>query len=343
MARLGKRKKKRSAIPFFLILLLLLAVGGGYVFLKYFEGENPQIEVDNLKTAIGKKSNISLTASDSKSGLRSITVSLSQGPVTKQVLAKEFPKMKQNLPGGHAKESINVDIDIKALGLKDGDAILTIEAVDYSMRRLMKGNLSQLTHKVSIDTQAPKINITHSERYIQPGGAGIVIYSVDDAIKHGVMINDDFHPGFPLIDESEKKYITYFAMPYDVLKLEKSVIIAEDSAGNITEKPFAPIVKKPKQKHDRINVSDGFLSKKIPEFEGHYPEMSGDNVEKYLYANSKIRAMNNKKIHDLCMQPGEKRLWAGRFIRMAGSGKAGYADHLSRGAADRDRRSDEDL
>lgn len=327
MARLGTRKKKRSSIPFILILTLLLAAGGGYVFLKYFEGEKPQIEVDNLKTFMGKKSNISLTVSDAKSGLRSIAVFLSQGQVKKQVLAKDFPKMKQNAAAGHVKESINVDIDIKALGLKDGEATLTIEAVDFSMRRFMKGNLSQLIHKVTIDTQAPKINITHSERYIQPGGTGIVIYTVDDSVKHGVVINGTFHPGFPLIDESEKKYISYFAMPYDAIKLDKSIIIAEDSAGNITEKPFAPIVKKPKQKHDRINVSDGFLSKKIPEFESYYPEMSGDNVEKYLYANSKIRAMNNKKIHDLCMQPGEKRHWSGRFIRMAGSSKAGYADH----------------
>jgi len=327
MALLGNRKKKRSAIPFFLILILLSTIGGGYVFLKYFEGEKPQIEVDNLQTAMGKKNNISLTVSDAKSGLRSITVSLNQGQVNKQVLAKEFPQIKQNLAGGHVKENINVDIDIKALGLKDGEATLTIEAIDYSMRRFMKGNLSQVTHNVTIDTQAPKINITHSERYIQPGGAGIVIYSVDDSVKHGVMINDTFHPGFPLIDESEKKFITYFAMPYDSLKLDKSLIIAEDSAGNITEKPFAPIVKKPRQKYDRINVGDGFLSKKIPEFESHYPEMSGDNVEKYIYANSKVRTMNNKKIHDLCMQPGEKRLWSGRFIRMAGSGKAGYADH----------------
>jgi len=55
--------------------------------------------------------------------------------------------------------------------------------------------------------------------------------------------------------------------------------------------------------------------------------MNGSNSEKYLYANSTIRTMNNKKIHDLCMQPDSKRHWSGRFTRMAGSGKAGFADH----------------
>ncbi len=327
MARLGSRRKKRSPFPFFLILTLLLAAGGGYVFLTYFEGVKPVIEADHLKVAFGKSTPLSVSVSDTKSGLRSIRISLTQGQVEKQVFSKEFPKIKQNVADGHHKETVNVDINIKALGLKDGEAILSIEAVDYSMRRFMKGNISLLTHTVLIDTKAPKIGIIHSERYIQPGGAGIVIYTVDDSVSHGLMINDAFHPGFPLLDESEKKYISYFAMPFNAEKLDKAFITAVDSAGNITEKPFAPIVKNPNQKRDRINVSDGFLSKKIPEFEAHYPEMNGTNVEKYMYANSKIRAMNNKKIHDLCMQPERKRHWSGRFTRMAGSGKAGFADH----------------
>ncbi len=327
MARLVSRRKKRSLFPLFLILTLLLAVGGGYVYLTYFEGVKPLIETEQINSSIGKNTPLSISFSDPKSGLRSIRISLSQEQVEKQILAKEFPKTKKSANAEHQKETVNIDIDIKALGLKDGEALLTIEASDYSMRRFMKGNLSQQTVNVIIDTQAPKINIIHSERYIQPGGAGIVIYTVDDSEKRGIVIDDAFHPGFPLIDESEKKYISYFAMPFNAEKLDTALIKAVDVAGNVTEKPFAPIVKKPKQKRDRINVSNGFLTKKIPEFESHYPEMSGANIEKYIYANSKIRTMNNKKIHDLCMQPDSKRHWSGRFTRMAGSGKAGFADH----------------
>jgi len=327
MARLRSRRKKRSLFPLFLIIILLISACGGYVFLTYFEGVKPLIEANHINSSIGKKTPLSVSFNDPRSGLRSIRISLSQGQVEKQILYKEFPKTSKDSAVERQKETVNVDIDIKALGLKDGEALLTFEAVDYSMRRFLKGNLSQQTHKVIIDTQAPKIGIIHSERYIQPGGAGIVIYTVDDSVKRGIVLNDAFHPGFPLVDESEKKYISYFAMPFNAEKLDKAIITAVDVAGNVTEKPFAPIVKKPKQKRDRINVSDGFLTKKIPEFESHYPEMNGTNVEKYLYANSKIRAMNNKKIHDLCMQPDSKRHWSGRFTRMAGSGKAGFADH----------------
>jgi murein DD-endopeptidase MepM/ murein hydrolase activator NlpD len=327
MARLNSRRKKRSAFPFFLILTLLLTAGGGYVFLNYFEGVGPVIETEHLNASIGKTTPLSVSVSDTKSGVRSIRITLIQGQQEKQIFSKEFPKIKQNAADGHHKETVNVDINIKALSLKDGEALLSIEAVDYSMRRFMKGNVSLFTQKVLIDTKAPKVSIIHSERYIEPGGSGIVIYTVDDSISRGIMINDAFHPGFLLLDESQKRYISYFAMPFDAVTLDRAFIKAIDSAGNITEKPFAPIVKGPKQKRDKINVSNGFLSKKIPEFESHYPEMSGTDVEKYMYANSKIRAMNNKKIHDLCMQPDSKRHWSGRFTRMAGSGKAGFADH----------------
>lgn len=327
MARFAQKKKKRSSLSFFLFLSLILAAAGGYVFINYFEGVEPQIEASILPEWIGKKTNISLNVNDAKSGLRSISIVLIQGDNEKQIFVKEYPKKKQGVTDGHFKETINIEIDAKALGFQEGDALLSIKAVDYSMRRLMKGNIAELSQNVIVDTKPPRIGIIHSERYIKPGGAGIVIYSVDNSIMHGVRMNGNFHPGFPLLDESEGKYIAYIGMPYDAKSIDGSVIVAEDAAGNITQKPFAPIVKAPKQKHDKIHVGDGFLAKKIPEFEALYPEMEGDMLQKYLYANSKVRHMNNKKIHDLCRNPESKQLWSGRFLRMAGSGRAGFADH----------------
>ena len=327
MVRLAKTKKKRSSLPIFLCFFLLLAGGGTYLFINYFEGVKPVIEVDELKATIGKNSPLSVSFSDVKSGLRTIRIALHQGQKEKEVINKTFAKPSGNNSETENKETVNVELDIKALGLKDGDATLIIEATDHSMRRLMKGNIHQIIHPVRIDTKAPRISILHSERYIRPGGSGIVIYKIDDAVKKGIRINGIFNPGFPLIDESDDRYISYFALPYDAEKIDEAVIVAEDEAGNITEKGFAPILKKSKPKLDRINVGDNFLLKKIPEFEANYPEMSGSNLEKYLYANSQVRIMNNKKIHDLCMTPDTKRHWSGRFLRMAGSGKAGFAEH----------------
>jgi murein DD-endopeptidase MepM/ murein hydrolase activator NlpD len=328
MARLRRRlQRKRSASSFYLIIALLLAGAGGYGFVTYFEGEQPQIEGTILPHYLGKKTSISVTVSDQKSGLRSARLVIVQNGKEKEIYAKKFPRKEAGSPVGTTQQRIKVELDAKALGVKEGEAVIQIEARDYSLRGLMKGNVTQLSHNVTIDTKPPKISIIHSERYIKPGGAGIVIYKVDDSIRHGVMFNSNFHPGFPLIDESVSKYISYIALPYSAQEITESLIVAEDAAGNRSSKPFAPILKKPNQKHDKINVGDGFLSKKVPEFEEQYPEMEGDQLQKYLYANRTIRQMNNQKIHDLCLDSGPKQLWSGRFLRMAGSGRAGFADH----------------
>lgn len=327
MSQLRHKTKKKSSFSFFLIVFLLLCGAGGYAYITWFEGEKPLVTIDNLPQYIGKSTLLSFTISDAKSGLRTLSIVLIQKGKEKEVLSKEYQKPGKNGSGGTNKEEISISLDTKALKLKEGEATLKITVTDYSMREMLQGNSTEILHTVTIDTKPPKIAIIHSERYIKPGGAGIVIYRAEDAIKHGVMFNNVYHPGFPLTDGSDEKFISYIALQYSDREISQSVIIAEDSAGNSTRKHFAPVLQKPNQKKDKINISDGFLKRKIPEFEEHYPEMTGELVDKYLYSNRDIRQMNNKKIHDLCMNPGEKRLWAGKFIRMAGSGRAGFADH----------------
>lgn len=311
----------------FLIIVLLLTGAGGYIFVTYFEGEKPLIAAQDLPPFIGTDSTVSLTLSDKKSGLRTVAMVVVQAGKEKEIFTKDFPRQGKDGTGGTIREEITVSLDPKTLKLKEGEAFIRVTVTDYSLRGFLKGNSSELLHTVTIDTKPPKISILHTERYITPGGAGIVIYRVDDSVRQGVMLNGYYHPGFPITDGSDSKYISYIALHYSTDKINEAFIVAEDASGNRTEKPFSTVLKKPKQKKDRINISDGFLSRKIPEFAVHYPEMEGDLLEKYLFTNREVRKNNNKKIHDLCMNPETKQLWSGRFIRMAGSGRAGFADH----------------
>lgn len=82
-------------------------------------------------------------------------------------------------------------------------------------------------------------------------------------------------------------------------------------------------------KSDSINVSDGFLTAKMPEFELHYPEMSGSLLEKYLYVNNDVRVQNAQTIYEICSKQDPSRLWEDRFQRMAGQNMAGYAEQRS--------------
>lgn len=328
MTLLGSRRKRRfSPFKLYFILFVIIAGAGGYVFLTYFEGEKPLITGNTLPQFIGKTTALSLNISDNKSGLRSIDILLSQNGKDKKIYSKEFPRSQgKGQPGPHTV-NVTLDINSKKLQLQEGAAVLKVTATDYSLRGLLKGNSSEFSHALTVDTKAPKVAILHSERYIIPGGSGVVIYRAEDTVSHGVLFNNTYHPGFPLTDGSDGKYISYIALPFTTEEIIESVIIAKDRAGNITKKPFSTILKKPKQKTDKIHVGDGFLGKKIPEFEEYYPEMKGDIIQKYLYVNRVVRKLNNEEIAALCLNPTPKRLWSGKFTRMAGASKAGFAEH----------------
>jgi murein DD-endopeptidase MepM/ murein hydrolase activator NlpD len=145
--------------------------------------------------------------------------------------------------------------------------------------------------------------------------------------SHGITMNKQFNPGFPLGDGRDDIYISFFGLPFDTDKLETLNVSATDMAGNKTVVPFTTVYKPVNHKRDTINISDGFLNSKIPEFQQYYPEMQGEFIDKYLFANSTVRVQNNEKIRELCSNPQPERLWRGRFSRMPGSSRAGYADH----------------
>ena len=287
------------------------------------------MDLDSIPKYLGATTTLNIKTSDVGSGLRTVKISATQKDVTKELYSHNFPRSGYTGPIGPMSDEQMIAFDAKKLGFKEGEITITVTASDYSLRGFLAGNSVTATRTVTLDTKPPRLGILHNERYIAPGGAGIVIYTMadKDTEHHGVMINGSFNKGYPIGDGRENTFISYFGLPYDAKEISEARVIATDIAGNTSALPFSPIFKNPKQKHDRINISDGFLNTKVPEFEQYYPDIPGDSVEKYLHINRTIRQENNKKIAELCTTPTEDRLWQGRFHRMAGAGRAGFADH----------------
>ncbi len=307
---------------------MLCAGAGGAAFFLFFEGVKPELKLVSPQNYLGKKSMIAVDAADQKSGLRQLRARISQGDLVKELYLEEFPKTGLTGMIGSAEKSVKIAFNPKESGFKDGDAQLVVEAFDYSLRNFLKGNQTTIVHDLIIDTTPPKVSILHSEQYINPGGSGIVIYrSPDPDISSGVQLNEQFHPGFLVGDGRDDTYIAFIALPYSTGAIETSYVSASDSAGNTTQVSFSTVFKDTRFAQDRINVSDGFLDQKIPEFMQYYPQMSGAMVDKYLYTNNEVRLQNNAYIAQLCASPHYKRLWDGKFNRMAGSARAGFADH----------------
>ncbi|MBW1636527.1 MAG: M23 family metallopeptidase, partial [Deltaproteobacteria bacterium] len=304
----------------------LIIAGGGYIL--FFENEKPTAYIETMGNYLGQNSTFQYTVSDQKSGIKSITLRAVQGDKKKVLYSISFPRSSYRGPGGPTSDSKTVPFNAIPEGFKDGPLTLTLEVTDFSFYSWFKGNKTIVQKQVTVDTRPPQIQILHGEKYIIPGGSGIAIYRLsEDCKRHGVMVNEHFNPGFAIGDGREDTFISFFALPFDTERIDSLSVDAVDKAGNSSSTPFTTIYKAVRKKKDRINVGDGFLSRKIPEFQRHYPDLSGSSLEKYLYINNSVRKLNNQQIRDLCNNPHKERLWKGRFLRMAGSSRAGFADY----------------
>jgi murein DD-endopeptidase MepM/ murein hydrolase activator NlpD len=306
------------------ILVLVAVVGIAAFFL--FEMEDPAITLPHEISYLGKQTEIPFRVTDQKSGLRSVAVTVVQNGEEQELLVQSFARQGWFRGAGPAKTEDKALFDLAKTKLKEGQAEIVITARDYSLAGTFRGNTSVQRLAVAVDTKAPKIGIQHSQRYIRPGGSGIVVYDLSEpAPVHGALVNDRFFPGFPLAGK-ENRYIAYLALPWDSKGMENSRVVAKDPAGNEGTAVFTTVFKNVREKSDTINVSDGFLNSKIPEFEEHYPEMTGSQVDKYLFVNNEVRTRNAATIRELCSKPAAEQLWQDQFVRMPGQTMAGYAE-----------------
>lgn len=309
-----------------LLILILITIAGGYIF--FFESEKPVASFGSTGEYIGQDSTVQYIVSDQKSGIRSISLYAIQGETKKILHSVTFPRSSYKGHVGPLEDNKSLPFDAHKHGFNDGSLTLTLEVTDFSFNGWLKGNKTVVEKHIKIDTKPPRIQILHSEKYIIPGGSGVAIYRLsENDCRHGIAVNGHFNPGFLIGDGRADTYISFFALPFDAEKIDSLAITAVDIAGNSANVPFSTVYKADKKKKDRINVSDGFLSKKIPEFQQYYPAMSGSSLDKYLYINNTIRKQNNKEISNLCNNPLDERLWDGKFLRMAGSSRAGFADY----------------
>jgi murein DD-endopeptidase MepM/ murein hydrolase activator NlpD len=325
VARTGGINKKYTLLTLLIAgIVAVLCVA----FIKLFERERPDMAFLDDVSLLGPNSTIHFTVIDGRSGIREITVLLKQGEKSSVIYDKSFQRRNILFNGGPEKLEDNVTVNIKSLAYQDGPAELEIFSRDFSWWNWQAGNEARETYPVTIDTKPPGVAIIYSPRYISPGGSGIVVYRTnEDTENHGVFINGSFHPGFPVTQPSDGRFVAYIGLPYHLEKFDQAQVIAKDRTGNQGQAPFVMILKKTRFVKDRITLSQNFLNLKLPEFSQNYTELQGDPVEQYLYINNTIRQDNSRTIRQACSNSQPQQLWEGRFMRMGRSSRrAGFAD-----------------
>jgi murein DD-endopeptidase MepM/ murein hydrolase activator NlpD len=319
------------------IKLWIIVIGCGAVLLASiwfllvrFEGEKPLLHLETLSPYIGRSQQFSLSASDTKSGLRKLWVALLKDGKEVVLHEADFPSAGLFKGGKTHNATTQIPIEPEKFGLTDGEATLRMVLWDYSWRDWWNGNKTYLEKAVVIDTRSPEIEVLSKAHNLSQGGAGLVIFRTSETCAEaGVYVGDNFFPGYPGLYKDHHIYSAFIAFGYRQSPEAEIYVQAVDQAGNSAKAGINHYIRRKVFKQDVINISDRFLNHKIPEFESELPGDSNlSMVDKFLIINRDLRKSNYQKIAELDRITDKQMLWEGTFLRLPKSApRAGFADH----------------
>ncbi len=323
-------KKNKSKAWLWCLLLLLVIVPILVLLIKRMEGTPPVMSLKLDSPSLGASQTLSIDLSDANSGVRQVWAAILKDGKETVLLDKSFPGANILMGGAIREQTVEMPVEPKALGLKDGKAILRIVARDYSWRRWGKGNQIYQEHDVIIDTQAPTIDVISPALYISQGGAGVVIYQLsEECPTSGVTVGEDFYPGFGGQFKDPKTRLAFIALGYKQGSDTRMAVIATDYAGNQGRVGLSRHIKAKKFRRDTIPINNSFLSWKMPEFTDQVASAPNTPmVDTFLKVNRDLRRQNYEAIVKVTADSDDRRHWQGAFLRLPKSAnRAGFADH----------------
>jgi murein DD-endopeptidase MepM/ murein hydrolase activator NlpD len=325
-----KAKKINLKLGIIVVGCALIILPLAWFLMVRLEGEQPTLELDLVSPYIGSSHELTIALSDTKSGLRRLWVGLLKDGKEVVLHESDFPSAGL-FKGGRLKQtSIKVALAPSKLGFGDGEAILRMVVLDYSWRDWWKGNKTYLEKTVVIDTRPPEIEVLSRAHNINQGGAGLVIFRTSESCSQsGVQVGDKFFPGYGGFFADPLIYITFIALGYEQGRDIDMRIRAVDPAGNRAESSFYYHIRRKVFRKDTINLSDGFINRKISEFASQIsPGASTSAVDAFLEINRDLRKANYHRIAAACQNPVEQMHWRGSFLRLPKSAtRARFADH----------------
>lgn len=312
---------KSSGMLVSTVVVIFLVVATSALVYRFLEWERPQVKVVESFDMIGQKKDVNIKIVDARSGIRNVRVTLVQKE-------KEFELASVDIPEqGVSEKTVAVEIRPRKLRMKDGDAVLRVQAIDHSPLK----NKTVLEKNVVIDTVPLSVSLLTMSHNVNPGGTCMAAYGVSkEVVKCGVTSGAMFFPGYPVTDEQGKKYyVCYFAVPIDVSGSTIMSVMASDKAGNqaVTSIPFY-VRKAHTFRDDTLSVSPDFIMRKATELQQADPDLEGKSLEEtFTFINDKMRKENESAIQSICLKTADRKLWKGGFLMMKnGATRARFGD-----------------
>lgn len=287
-----RRGRNNSGIVGWIIVVAVLSALGFMAFSPMFEREDPKVTLSQVGYW-NFQDPIHVSVEDT-SGLKSFKATISTPH-------DEWVVVEDSTPSREMKKSFDI---LPPKGVRRVEAtsiVLKIEATDNSLWGLFMGNTYKQEITLVIDQRRPVLAVIASSYKIQKGGSAIVIFKAEDSNMQSLKVETNFGKTFiaqPFMKEGY--YASLVAWPVQEASFSATVV-ARDKAGNEVRNTVPFRLKDHVYRVSNIELSDQFLDGKIAELANTYEQTAGvdDRLEQFRIINEKVRADNEKIIHDI--------------------------------------------
>jgi murein DD-endopeptidase MepM/ murein hydrolase activator NlpD len=256
---------------------------------------------------VGSRTTLALSLRAARGGVRSAEVTLVQGESRVAAGGQDFG------PGGPSEQRLDLPLDARALGLREGAATLEVRARDGFWRPFGAPDRPVLSVPVTVDVTPPAVDVLSATQYLAQGGGGLVVFRARDAARVGVNVGGIFFPAYPAGDG---RLVSLVAVPYDFPTASPVAVIAQDEAGNSAARPVPVEIKPRTFPRDTIAISEAFLARKLPELLPDRPAIAPDQfLPAFLVVNRDQRRAAEAKRREIAAHTALSPLWDGAFVQ----------------------------
>ncbi|MDR1614669.1 MAG: M23 family metallopeptidase [Campylobacteraceae bacterium] len=290
MARKNNNAKRRLLITALFIIGLMAFIYNS----KLFEREPPQVLIDetvywNLK----KPLNIKIS---DQSGIKRILIQLGDGENNITLFNEKHNAEEKEL-------EFNITFPKKGFYSKKNQYIISYEIVDHSFWNFFMGNKIVKESIIIADRQDPLIHVTANSYKITKGGAGIVIFKVEDANPNEVYIQTNFGKKFKAAPfEKEGYYIAPVVWPREQKNPLNAEIVATDLAGNTAREKIKYYIQDKNYKSSKIQLTVPFLNGSISSLAHDIADdetQDMNSLEKFIFINDTLRKESVSTIEEV--------------------------------------------
>jgi murein DD-endopeptidase MepM/ murein hydrolase activator NlpD len=319
MTVFAERRRSRLPLVAFLLLIAVALLGGAAWFLApRLESAAPRIALSPDVDTVGVAP-LEIRITDEGTGLKAVSATLQQGGTEHAIATERFAQPARD-------KTIAVAL-ARMPGVKEGAAVLRVAARDAS---LWSGNETVVEKAVTIDITPPALELVADDRYVNFGGAGVVVYkAAADTATSGVKIGDHFFPGVGgQVKDRPDHLVAFFAHPYDVAPDARAAIVATDKAGNTRELRLAYELKNVRYRKSTIALSEAFVQNKVAPLLTEVAARQGSPREVFVAVNKQLRRENEDQITSITKKATPAVLWKDAFVQLGNSKvEANFADH----------------